>query len=157
MPGRYSDTHVADSRKGAMAATTMNQMWAFLQTYTMTPEGEERAVNHLNEWGGFSRRLNMPVFTGWRDHTEYDKVKKTTTALVSSTTWKSPVGVNNQERWLSYAESHNDAVAAFFIIHAVDEKASRRTVRYIDDDRVFVGKIVRDGPDTYIVGQPKIL
>ena len=132
-------------------------MWAFLQAHTLAPGGEERPVNHLNEWGGFSRRFKMPVFTGWRDLTEYDKNKKTTTALVSDTTWTSTVGVNNQERWLSFAEKHNDAIAAFFIIHAVNENADPRTVKYIDDDRVFVGKIVRDGTKTYIVGQPSAL
>lgn len=140
-----------------MAVTTMTQMWALLQAHTLTPAGEERAVNHLNEWGGFSRRLNMPVFTGWRDHTVYDKENKTTTALVSDTNWTSAVGVNNQERWLAFAEQNNESVAAFFIIHAADEHAEPRKVKYIDDDKIFVGKIVRDGTKAFIAGQPRLL
>lgn len=140
-----------------MPVTTMTHMWSILQTYTLTPTGEERAVNHLNEWGGYSRLLKMPVFTGWHDHTTFDKNAKMTKALVSDTDWSSPVGVNNQEHWLTYAEKNNDAIAAFFVIHAADETASPRKVKYIDDDKVFVGKVVREGTKTYIVGQPKHL
>jgi hypothetical protein len=57
----------------SMRVTTMSQMWRLLDTYTLTPEGTERAVNHNNEWGGYSRRLRMPVFTGWLDFTTFEK------------------------------------------------------------------------------------
>jgi hypothetical protein len=140
-----------------MPTKNMSRMWSLLQAHTIAQSGEEREVNHLNEWGGFSKRLNMPVFTGWRDMTTFDKERKTTTALVLDTTWDSAVGVNNQLRWLSDAEQNNDAVAAFFVIHAEDVCAKKRSVKYIDDDRVFVGKIVREGTKVYIVGQPQTL
>lgn len=132
----------------------MTTMWARLKAYTYNAAGEERLVNHLNEWGGFSRLINMPVFTAWYDRVSYDKQTRLTTALINDTTWDRPAGVNNQERWISHAEKKN-AVAAFFIIHAVDVDAERRTVSYIDDDKVFVGRIVRSGTETFIVGQPQ--
>ena len=140
-----------------MPVTSMTQMWSLLQAYTLKPTGDQRAVNHLNEWGGFSKKIGMPVFTGWRDHTQFDKVNKTVTALVSDTQWSSAVGVNNQERWLKHAEDNNEGVAAFFIIHAADENATPRKVKYIDDDAVFVGKIVRNGTQAFIVGQRRPL
>lgn len=141
-----------------MPVTTMSQMWRLLDAFTLRPDGQERAVNQNNEWGGFSRRLNMPVFTGWRDLTTYDKEAKTTTALVCDTEWTGrPVGLANQERWLKFAEEKNQGLAAFFVIHAKDEAAEVRQVRYIDDDKVFVGMVVRDGGKVYIVGKPKPL
>jgi len=141
-----------------MPITTMTAMWNFLQAYTLTPEGERRPVNQNNEWGGFSKKLSMPVFTGWFDMVNYDKEKKTTTALVCDTAWTGrPVGLPNQERWLQYAEVQGEGIAAFFIIHAADPNAEKRSVKYIDDDKVFVGPIVRDGGKTYIVGQPRLL
>lgn len=140
-----------------MPVTSMTQMWSLLQAHTLSPSGEERPVNPLNEWGGFSKKLGMPVFTAWRDHTSFDKQSKTVTAVVSDTQWSSIVGVNNQERWLKHAEEQAQGIAAFFIIHAADESASPRKVKYIDDDAVFVGKIVRDGTKTSIVGQRKAL
>lgn len=140
-----------------MSVTTMTQMWALLQAHTFTPTGQQRAVNHLNEWGGFSKKIGMPVFTGWKDLTTYDRETKTNKALVSDTSWTSTVGVNNQEHWLAFAEREHDGVAAFFIIHAADENKEPRKVKYIDDDAVFVGKIVRDGTKTYIVGQRRPL
>ena len=133
----------------------MKEMWAFLDVFTLTPDGRERAVNHLNEWGGFSRKLNMSVFTAWSDLSKYDKERKETKALVCDASWISAVGVNNQERRLSFAEQNNGSVAAFFVIHAVDTKASPRQVESIDVGRAFIGEIVRDGPLTYIVGQPE--
>ena len=136
-----------------MPVTTMTQIWSLLQAHTLTPSGQQRPVNHLNEWGGFSKKVGMPVFTGWADLTVYDKEKKTTTALVSDTTWSSAVGVNNQEHWLTFAEQNNEGTAAFFIIHAEDKNATPRKVKFIDADAVFAGKIVRDGTKTYIVGQ----
>lgn len=141
-----------------MPVTTMSQMWRFLDAYTLTPSGAERAVNQNNEWGGFSRRLGMPVFTGWRDFTTFDKEARTTTARVSDTAWTGrPVGLANQERWIKFAEEKNHGIAAFFVIHAVDENAEVRKVKYIDDDKVFVGKLVRNGGKVYLVGQPKAL
>ena len=138
-----------------MAINGIKQMWEFLDTHTLTPDGRERAVNHLNEWGGFSRTLNMPVFTAWSDHVTYDKDTKKTKALVCDASWVSAVGVNNQEHWLSYAEKASNSVAAFFVIHAVNTNASPRQVKSIDVGRAFIGEIVRDGPLTYIVGRPK--
>ena len=138
-----------------MKITSMSQMWALLDTYTLDGNGNERAVNHLNEWGGYSRKLGMPVFTAWADLLAYDKTAKTTKALVLNSEWKSAVGVNNQNRWLAHAEQHNQGIAAFFVITAMDEAAEVRKVDYIDDDKVFVGGIVREGVETYIVGQPR--
>ena len=140
-----------------MPVNTMTQMWSLLQAHTLTASGKERRVNHLNEWGGFSKRAGMPVFTGWFDLTSYDKEMKTNTALVLDTTWSSAVGVNNQEHWLTFAEENHSGIAAFFIIHAEDRNASPRKVKYIDADALFVGGIVRDGTKTYIVGQRRPL
>ena len=140
-----------------MPITRMTEMWARLQAYTLNSKDEERQVNHLNEWGGFSRKLKMPVFTAWYDRVVYDKATRMTTALINDTKWDRPVGVNNQERWITHAEQKNDGIAAFFIIHAVDIDAEKRTVQYIDDDKVFVGSIVRNGTETFIVGQPRQL
>lgn len=140
-----------------MPVTSMSQMWAKLQAVTTDSTGAERSVNHLNEWGGYSKRLRMPVFTGWKDRTVYDKDSKTVTALVCDSSWTSAVGVNNQERWLVHAEHSDSRQAAFFVIHAADENASPRKVKYIDDDAVFVGEIVRDGGKTYIKGKKQLL
>lgn len=140
-----------------MSVTSMTGMWSLLQTHTLNSQGQERAVNHLNEWGGYSKRLGMPVFTAWRDQTTFDKVEKTVTALVLDSDWSGTTGVNNQERWLKYAEEHNNGSAAFFIIHALDEGATPRKVQYIDDDAIFVGKVVREGAKTYIVGRRQAL
>ena len=136
-----------------MPATSMSQIWSLLRCFTLNSAGEERPVNHLNEWGGFSKRLEMPVFTAWKDRAPFDKVSKTVTAMVLDTGWTNAAGANNQERWLRHAEQHNDAVAAFFIIHAADENATLRKVKYIDDDAVYIGKIVREGERTFIVGK----
>ena len=92
-----------------------------------------------------------------QQQSETQPKRRTTRVLVRDTTWSSEVGVNNQEYWLACAERDPDGVAAFFIIHAADENADPRKVKYIDDDAVFVGKIVRDGTKTYIVGQRKPL
>jgi hypothetical protein len=136
----------------------MKQMWRVLDAYTLTPAGTERAVNHNNEWGGFSRRLNMPVFTGWHDFTTYNRDSKETKALVSDIEWTGrPVGLKNQERWLKFAEEQNNGVASFFVIHAVDEKADIRKVKYIDADKIFEGKVVREGGKVYVVGKPRPL
>ena len=135
----------------------MSQMCTRLNTYTIAASGEERSVNHNNEWGGFSRFLKMPVFTGWRDHLNFDKNDKTTTALVFDQEWASrrPIGTANQERWIDWAEENNEGIAAFFVIHAVDENAELRKVRYIDYDKVFIGKIIRDQGKVFVVGKPR--
>lgn len=141
-----------------MQITTMTSMWDLLQAYTYTPTGKERSVNQNNEWGGFSKRLAMPVFTGWFDMVSYDREKQTTTALVCDTAWAGrPVGLANQERWLKYAEAENKGIGAFFIIHAVDSNEEMRRVKSIDGNKVFVGPIVRSGGKTFIVGQPHFL
>lgn len=135
-----------------MAITKMSQMWSALQAVTFDSSGDERPVNHLNEWGGFSKRLQMPVFTGWKDRTVFDKQSKMVTALVCDSAWSSAVGVNNQERWIAHAEQNNGGKAAFFVIHAVDENANPRKVSSIDDKAVFIGNIIREGGKTYIKG-----
>ena len=141
-----------------MPVTRMSYMWQLLEAYTLTPQGTERPVNHLNEWGGFSRRLGIPIFTAWEDLATYDKETKTTKALVCNKAWPDRVaGLNNQERWLEYAETKTNGIAAFFIIHAVDPKLELRRVKYIEEERVFVGKVVRDGGKTYVVGEPRDL
>ena len=89
---------------------------------------------------------------------EYDKETKTTTALVSDTAWTGrPVGLNNQERWLKFAEDRNSGIAAFFVIHALDPNAQIRKVKYIDDDKVFVGQVSRKAGQVQIVGKPRLL
>jgi hypothetical protein len=135
----------------------MSQMWTRLNVYTIGANGEERPVNHNNEWGGYSRYLKMPVFTGWQDRTTYDKSEKTTTALIVNEARKRdrPIGVNNQLRWIQWALENNGGTAAFFVIHAADVNAEVRKVKYIDDDKVFVGKLMRDGEKVYLVGQPR--
>jgi hypothetical protein len=35
-----------------MPITSMSQMWTRLNTYTIAANGEQRSVNHNNEWGG---------------------------------------------------------------------------------------------------------
>ncbi len=140
-----------------MTVTSMSEMWARLDAYNLNAKGEERSVNHLNEWGGYSRKLGMPVFTAWYDHVDYDKESRTTKAVISDTTWSGSVGVNNQERWIKFAEEKNNSIAAFFVIHAVNESAHPRKVKYIDHDKVFIGELVRSGAETFIVGKPKLL
>ena len=141
-----------------MPVTTMSHMWQLLDTYTLTPQGTERAVNHINEWGGFSRLLGMPVFTAWEDLATYDKATKMTKALVCDTAWpERTAGLNNQERWLTFAETKTGGVAAFFIIHAADVKAELRKVKYIEEERIFVGKVLRVGGKTYVIGEPRPL
>jgi len=64
-----------------MAIATMTEMWTLLDAYTLTPQGQKRQVNHLNEWGGYSRRLKMPVFTAWSDLAKYERDSKQTTEV----------------------------------------------------------------------------
>jgi hypothetical protein len=138
-----------------MPITTMSEMWRLLDAYTVTPDRQERPINHVNEWGGFSRLLEMPVFAAWHDLVEYNRESKTTTALVLDGSWRSPVGAKNQERWLLHSEQYGASIAAFFIIHAVDVDAEPRKVKSIDDRRLFVGRVTRSGSKTYIVGSPR--
>jgi hypothetical protein len=40
----------------------LKQMWEKLDAFTISAaDGSERDINVRNEWGGFSRRLKMPV------------------------------------------------------------------------------------------------
>lgn len=68
-----------------------------LDAYTVSAaDGTERNINVRNEWGGFSRRLKMPVFTGWQDHVRM--VGGQMRVLVLDRNWNNTAGVNNQER-----------------------------------------------------------
>lgn len=136
--------------------TNISQMWALLNVFTYDSDGKERPVNHLNEWGGFSRVLKMPVFTAWRDATSYDKDAKMTSAVISDAEWGAKVGTNNQERWVDYAIEHQGR-AAFFVIHAADEEANPRKIAAIDADRVVIGTIKREGTKAILTGQPRSL
>ena len=77
----------------------LKQMWEKLDAYTVSAaDGSERNINVRNEWGGFSRRLKMPVFTGWQDHAR--SVNGQMRVLVSDRRWNNTAGVNNQEHWV---------------------------------------------------------
>jgi hypothetical protein len=133
----------------------MREMWAFLDTYT-TSGNNERAVNHLNEWGGFSRRLGMPVFTGWSDLLQFNQTTRETRATILAADWSNGAGRSNQEKWITYAEA-NGGDAAFFIVFARDVRAEPRKVESFDTERVFVGTLAREAGDVYIVGKPRSL
>lgn len=135
--------------------TSMRAMWKLLNAYTLDPRGEERDVNHLNEWGGMSRVLKMPVFTAWSDLTSYDKGTRTTRALIADDNWHARVGANNQTRWIRHALDHCGGQAAFFIIHAKDINADPRKVAEIESERIFVGQLERQGSLTYLRAQPR--
>jgi len=123
-------------------------MWQKLDAHTLTAkEGAERNINVRNEWGGYSRRLSLPVFTGWQDHTR--SVNGKTRVLVSDPAWLNKAGVNNQERWVEYA-LENGGEAAFFVIKAVDPTAVPRQVEWLDDGRVLCGTIERVGLQAFI-------
>ena len=73
----------------------LKQMWEKLDAYTVTAaDGSERNINVRNEWGGFSRRLKMPVFTGWQDHVR--SVNGQMRVLVSDRRWNNTAGVNTR-------------------------------------------------------------
>jgi hypothetical protein len=132
----------------------LKQMWEKLDTFTISAaDGSERDINVCNEWGGFSRRLKMPVFTGWQDlvSSEAGQMK----VLVSDRSWSNTAGVNNQERWVGHAIEH-DVEAAFFVIKAVDPTGSPRKVEWLDDSRVFCGKAVREGGSSYVVATRQV-
>lgn len=132
----------------------LKQMWEKLDAHTVSAaDGGERAINVRNEWGGFSRRLSMPVFTGWQDHvTRQDGQTK---VLVSDTSWSNKAGVNNQERWVAYSLRHGGEAAVFWI-KAVDPTASPRAVEWLDADRVMIGPIVRDGSQAFVIVQRQV-
>ncbi len=134
----------------------LRQMWERLDAYTISASrGTERAINVRNEWGGYSRRLNMPVFTGWQDLVA--SANGQMKVLVCDQTWNriNPAGFKNQERWVKHALEH-DAEAAFFVIKAVDPTASPRQVEWLDDTRVFCGTVVRDGGSSYVVATRQV-
>lgn len=84
-----------------MKVTTMSAMWKLLGAYTLNTRAEERDVNHMNEWGGMSRVLKLPVFTAWRHLTSYDKETRTTRAVILDADWDG-AGYGNQVRWITY-------------------------------------------------------
>jgi hypothetical protein len=132
----------------------LKQMWEKLDAFTLyAGTRTERTINVRNEWGGYSRRLKMPVFTGWQDHSR--GVDGKLRVLVSDKNWSSISGVNNQEHWVEYALS-NGGEAAFFVIKAVDPLAIPRKVEWLDDTRVFCGPIARDGDKTFITATRQV-
>jgi hypothetical protein len=137
--------------------TTMRAMWKLVDAYTLDQQGKERDVNHLNEWGGMSRVLKMPVFTAWSDLTTYDKEARMTRALIADDNWDGRVGANNQARWVAHSFQNCSGQAAFFVIHAVDTGAKPRSVAEIESGRIFVGQLEREGNLTYLRAQPRPL
>jgi hypothetical protein len=132
----------------------LKQMWEKLDAFTVSAgDGSERSINVRNEWGGFSRRFKMPVFTGWQDHVSSDGGKMK--VLVSDPAWSNTAGVNNQERWVEHA-IQNGTEAAFFVIKAVDPTASPRKVEWLDSSRVFCGKVVREGGRAYVIAERQV-
>ena len=126
----------------------LKRMWQKLDAYTLSAkERKERVVNARNEWGGFSRRVELPVFTGWQDHTR--KIDGQIRVLVSDKNWTNKAGVNNQEFWVDHALA-NGGEAAYFMIKAVDPAASPRAVEWLDDSRVLCGLIQRQGDQSFI-------
>lgn len=132
----------------------LKQMWEKLDAFTISAaDGSERDINVRNEWGGFSRRLKMPVFTGWQDFVSNEGGRMK--VLVSDRTWNNTAGVNNQERWVEHALEHG-VEAAFFVIKAVDPTGSPRKVEWLDDSRVFCGKVVRERSSSYVVATRQV-
>lgn len=126
----------------------LKQMWGKLGAVTRrVTDGSQRPINVRNEWGGFSQRVGMPVFTGWQDHVR--NVNGQMRVLVSDLDWSNVAGVNNQEYWVSHALNHGGE-AAFFLIKAVDPAATPRQVEWLDDTRVFCGPIERDGRQAFV-------
>lgn len=126
----------------------LKDMWRKLDAYTLSAKDRvERSINVRNEWGGFSRRLGMPVFTGWQDHTR--KVDGQVRVLISDRNWLNKAGVNNQEHWVSHA-LQTGGEAAYFMIKAVDPLAVPRQVEWLDESRVLCGRIERTGDQAFI-------
>jgi hypothetical protein len=132
----------------------LREMWTKLDAYTLSAKDRsERDVNVRNEWGGWSRRLGLPVFTGWHDHAS--EVDGTTRVLISDRNWPNKAGVHNQEHWVQHALDHGGE-AACFMIKAVDPLAAKRKIEWLDDSRVVVGRIERSGDQAFIVAEREI-
>ena len=132
----------------------LKQMWEKLDAFTVSAKDRsERSINVRNEWGGYSRRLKMPVFTGWQDHAR--NVDGKLRVLVSDRNWSSISGVNNQEYWIDHALDH-EGEAAFFVIKAVDSSAIPRKVEWLDDTRVFCGRVVREGDQAFVIASHEV-
>src|SRR5262245_45181706 len=118
----------------------LKDMWERLDAHTVSAKDRsERRINVRNEWGGHSRRLRLPVFTGWEDNVR--TIDGKWRVLVSDKSWPNVSGVNNQEYWVDYALQHGGE-AAFFLIKAVDPSAVPRKVEWLDNTRVFCGPVV---------------
>ncbi len=130
----------------------LKEMWEKLDTYTLSAgkPGSQRSINVRNEWGGFSRRLGMPVFTGWQDHTQ--RVDGVMRCQISDLRWDNKAGVNNQQHWIEHA-LQGDGEAAFFVIKAADPLAVPRKVEWLDNTRVLVGSIRKEGEATFILAK----
>ena len=128
----------------------LKEMWEKLDSYTHRSgdPSNERPINVRNEWGGFSRKLGMPVFTGWQDH--ISKIDGQMRCQISDLNWDNKAGVNNQEYWIDFAK-RNDGEAAFFVIKAVDPTKSPRKVEWLDSTRVLIGKLQREGTSSFIL------
>jgi hypothetical protein len=132
----------------------LKQMWEKLDAHTVSAKDRsERSINVRNEWGGYSKRLKLPVFTGWQDHAH--STAGQTRVLISDTNWPNTAGVNNQEYWVNYA-MQNGGEAAFFVIKAVDPTASPRKVDWLDETRVLCGPIDRVGSQSFITAVREI-
>jgi hypothetical protein len=127
----------------------LQSMWQLLGAYTYSVgTNDQRIVNHQNEWGGFSPRVGLVVFTGWKD--QATRVKRKKAMVVSDLAWPSKHGLRNQERWVDYAIA-NGGRAAYFLVKAVDVDASRRVVESLDSTQLFVGDIVRIGGKSVVI------
>lgn len=132
----------------------LKQMWEKLDAFTHYAGTEnERAINVRNEWGGYSRRLRMPVFTGWQDHT--DRVSGKLRVLISDLGWSSVSGIGNQEHWVDHALA-NGGHGAFFVIKAIDPSGVPRKVEWLDESRVFCGQVSREGNCAYITAERQV-
>jgi hypothetical protein len=132
----------------------LKQMWEKLKANTVSARtGAQRSINVRNEWGGYSQRVNLPVFTGWQDHVRSTAGQMR--VLVSDTNWPNTAGVNNQEYWVNHALAHGGE-AAFFVIKAVDPSATPRQVEWLDDSRVLCGPIERVGTQTFVTATRQV-
>ena len=126
----------------------LKDMWTKLDAYTLSAKDKrERSINVRNEWGGYSRRLGLPVFTGWTD--QIAKINGEIRVLVSDRSWSNKAGVNNQELWVDYA-LNNGGEAALFKIKAVDPTVSPRQVEWLDSSCALCGRIERHGDQAFI-------
>jgi hypothetical protein len=130
----------------------LKDMWEKLDTYTCRAgdPSSARPVNVRNEWGGFSKKLKMPVFTGWQDLISTNSGQMR--CQISDQAWTNKAGVNNQEFWVAHA-LENGGEAAFFVIKAVDPTMVPRKVEWLDDTRVLIGQIERVGTATFILAK----